>query len=61
MYFWSPTFPLIAHEQIAQNGIFSVCSRLITHFVKLLLRSGNKGLLKSDERMSNLKEQCAQL
>ena len=39
--------------------LFARRSSLI--FIKLLLRSGNQGSLKSDERMSDLKEGCAQL
>ena len=54
-------FPYIPHEQTPQNGILSVCSLLIAHLMKSLLRSGNQDMLKSDERSSDLKERTAQL
>ena len=59
--FCGSIFEVHAHEQTAQNGILSVRSALTAHFIKLLICSGNQGLLKSDERLSDLKEGIAQL
>ena len=52
-------YPHIAHEQTAQNLDF------VSSLVALILiechRSQNKGSLKSEDRLSDFKERCAQL
>ena len=53
--------PYIAHERTAQNLILSVRSLRFVLFVKERHRSQNQGSLKSKERLSDFKEQCAQL
>ena len=59
-HFYSLFFPYIAHERIAQNLILSVRLLLFALFLKLLIRSVNQGSLKSEERLSDFKERCAQ-
>jgi len=54
-------YPYIAHERTAQNLILSVRSLHFTLFVKERHHSQNQGLLKSEERLSDFKERCAQL
>ena len=54
-------YPYIAHEQTAQNLILSVRSSLFALFLIERHRSQNAGLLKSEERLSDFKERCAQL
>ena len=54
-------YPYIAHEQTVQNLILSLRSLRFALFVKERHRSQNEGLLKSEERLSDFKEQCAQL
>ena len=53
--------PYITHERTAQNLILSVRSLLFALFVKERHCSQNQGLLKSEERLSDFKEQCARL
>ena len=53
--------PYIAHERTAQNLILSVRSLRFALFVKERHRSRNQGSLKSEERLSDFKERCAQL
>ena len=52
-------FPYIAHEQTVQNLDF--VSSLVALFLIERHGSQNQGLLKSEERLSDFKEQCAQL
>ena len=54
-------YPYIAHEQTAQNLILSVCSLRFPLCLKERHRSQNEGSLKSEERLSDFKERCAQL
>ena len=54
-------YPYIAHERTAQNFILSVCSVRFALSPKERHRSQNEGLLKSEERLSDFKERCAQL
>ena len=54
-------YPYIAHEWIAQNLILSVHSLRFALCLKERHRSQNEGSLKSEERLSNFKERCAQL
>ena len=54
-------YPYIAHERTAQNLILSVRSLRFTLCLKERHRSQNEGSLKSEERLSDFKEQCAQL
>ena len=54
-------YPYIAHGRTAQNLILSVRSLHFALFVKEHHRSQNHGLLKSEERLSDFKERCAQL
>jgi len=54
-------YPYIAHERTAQNLILSVCSVRSTLCLKEHHRSQNESLLKSEERLSDFKENCAQL
>ena len=54
-------YPYIAHKRTAQNLILSVRSLRFALFVKEHHRSQNQGTLKSKERLSDFKEQCAQL
>ena len=51
----------MAHAGTVQNRISSVCSPIFAHFIKSILCSRNKGSLKSEEQLSDLKERCAQL
>ena len=51
--------PYIAHEQTAQN--LDYVSLLVALFLIEHHRSQNEGLLKSEERLSDFKERCAQL
>ena len=53
--------PYIAHERTTQNLILSVRSLRFALFVKERHRSQNQGSLKSEERLSDFKERCAQL
>ena len=53
--------PYIAHERTAQNLIFPVHSSLFALFLITRLRSQDCGSLKSEERLSDFKERCAQL
>ena len=53
--------PYIAHERTAQNLILSVRFLRFSLFVKERHRSQNQGSLKSEERLSDFKERCAQL
>ena len=53
--------PYFAHERTAQNLILSVRSLRFDLFLKERHRSQNQGLLKSEERLSDFKERCAQL
>ena len=64
--FTALVFPYIAHEQTAQNLDFvsSLVTRRSSLFALILIErhcSQNKGLLKSEERLNDFKEQCAQL
>ena len=52
-------YPYIAHEPTAQNLILSV--RSLRFALCLCHRSQNEGSLKSEERLSDFKERCAQL
>ena len=54
-------YPYIAHEQTAQNLIFSVRLSLFALFLIERHHSQNHGSLKSEERLSDFKERCAQL
>ena len=54
-------YPYIAHERTAQNFILSVRSERSALCLKERHRSQNEGLLKSEERLSDFKERCAQL
>ena len=54
-------YPYIAHERTAQYLILSVRSLRFALFVKERHCSQNEGSLKSEERLSNFKERCAQL
>ena len=54
-------FHCIAHEQTAQNLTLSVRSSLFALFLTERHRSQNAGSLKSEERLSDFKERCAQL
>ena len=54
-------YPYIAHERIAQNLILSVRSLRSALCLKERHRSQNEGSLKSEERLSDFKERCAQL
>ena len=54
-------YPYIAHERTAQNLILSVRSLRFALCLKERHRSQNEGSLKSEERLSDLKERCAQL
>ena len=49
-------YPYIAHERTAQNLILSVCSLCFALFVKERHRSQNEGSLKTEERLSDFKE-----
>ena len=53
--------PYMAHERTAQNLILSVCSLRFALCLKEHHRSQNQGLLKSEDRLSDFKERCAQL
>jgi len=53
--------PYIAHERTTQNLILSVRSLRFALFVKERHCSQNQGSLKSEERLSDFKERCAQL
>ena len=52
-------FPYIAHERTAQNLNFF--SSLVALFLIERHCSQNEGSLKSEERLSDFKERCAQL
>ena len=52
-------YPYIAHT--AQNLILSVRSLRFALCLKERHRSQNEGSLKSEERLSDFKERCAQL
>ena len=54
-------YPYIAHERTSQNLILLVRSSLFALFLIERHRSRNHGLLKSEERLSDCKERCAQL
>ena len=54
-------YSYIAHERTAQNFILSVPSVRFTLSLKERHRSQNEGSLKSEERLSDFKERCAQL
>ena len=54
-------YPYIAHERTAQNLILSVCSERSALCLKERHRSQNEVSLKSQERLSDFKERCAQL
>jgi len=54
-------YPYIAHERTAQNLILSVRSVRSALCLKERHRSQNEGSLKSEERLSDFKERCAQL
>ena len=54
-------YPYIAHERTAQNLILLVCSLRFALCLKERHRSQNEGSLKSEERLSDFKERCAQL
>ena len=54
-------YPYIAHERIAQNLILSVRSVRFALSLKERHCSQNEGSLKSEERLSDFKERCAQL
>ena len=60
-------FPIIftalfyPYERTAQNLILSVCSERFAFSLKERHRSQNEGSLKSEERLSDFKERCAQL
>jgi len=53
--------PYIAHERTAQNLILSVRSLRFALFLNEHHHSQNQGSLKSEERLSDFKERCAQL
>ena len=53
--------PYVAHERTAQNLILSVRSLRFALCLKERHRSQNEGSLKSEERLSDFKERCAQL
>jgi len=58
--------PYIAHEQTAQNldyvsSLVALRSSLFALFLIERHRSQNEGSLKSEERLSDFKERCAQL
>ena len=54
-------YPYFAHEWTAQNFILSVRSLRFALSLKECHRSQNQGSLKSEERLSDFKERCAQL
>ena len=54
-------YPYIVHERTAQNLILSVRSLGFALCLKERHRSQNDGSLKSEERLSDFKERCAQL
>ena len=54
-------YPYIAHERTVQNLILSVRSLRFALCLKERHRSQNEGSLKSEERLSDFKERCAQL
>ena len=55
-------YPYIAHERTTQNLILSVRSErsALCLCLKECHRSQNEGSLKSEERLSDFKERCAQ-
>ena len=57
----SAHFLSMDHEQTAQNLILSVHSLLFALFLTERHRSQNASSLKSEERLSDFKERCAQL
>ena len=54
-------YPYIAQERTAQSEILSVHSLRFALSLKERHRSQNEGSLKSEERLSDFKERCAQL
>ena len=54
-------YPYIAHERTARNLILSVRSVRFALSLKEGHCSQNEGSLKSEERLSDFKERCAQL
>ena len=53
-------YPYIAHERTAQTLISTVCSERSPLCLKERHRSQNEGSLKSEERLSDFIERCAQ-